>query len=213
MAADVPVRDPVRALDGLPRVHPEPGARVLRPRPRHRGRRREGHQVHGRRRDERRGRHGARVRRLRPHADHRHEGDGDRARGGDPDRRDDRPGRPPARDDEAARANGTGTSRAGSSGCRTSSTSARSSRRRSTPPPSVAHESTRSPCRRPGRFHVCWPRRSRSSFSRVSGRGGRRRGRRRPSARDRRAATGSRAARNALEASLRTSCPDVQRTA
>ena len=25
LAADVPVRDPVRALDGLPRVHPEPG--------------------------------------------------------------------------------------------------------------------------------------------------------------------------------------------
>ena len=32
VAPDVPVRDPVRALDGLPRVHPEPGARGLRPR-------------------------------------------------------------------------------------------------------------------------------------------------------------------------------------
>ena len=32
LAPDVPVRDPVRALDGLPRVHPEPGARGLRPR-------------------------------------------------------------------------------------------------------------------------------------------------------------------------------------
>ena len=42
VAADVPVRDPVRALDGLPRVHPEPGPRVLRPRHEHRGRRRAG---------------------------------------------------------------------------------------------------------------------------------------------------------------------------
>ena len=40
LAADVPVRDPVRPLDGLPRVHPEPGARVLRPWPEHRARRR-----------------------------------------------------------------------------------------------------------------------------------------------------------------------------
>ena len=29
VAADVPVRDPVRALDGLPRVHPEPDPRGL----------------------------------------------------------------------------------------------------------------------------------------------------------------------------------------
>ncbi len=36
VAADVPVRDPVRALDGLPRVHPQPGEGVLRPRHEHR---------------------------------------------------------------------------------------------------------------------------------------------------------------------------------
>ena len=35
LAADVPVRDPVRALDGLPRVHPEPDPRGVRPRPLH----------------------------------------------------------------------------------------------------------------------------------------------------------------------------------
>ena len=32
MAAALPVRDPVRALDGLPRVHPQPDPRVVRPR-------------------------------------------------------------------------------------------------------------------------------------------------------------------------------------
>ena len=42
LAADVPVRDPLRSLDGLPRVHPEPRPRVLRPRPRHRARGGEG---------------------------------------------------------------------------------------------------------------------------------------------------------------------------
>ena len=35
---DLPVRDPVRALDGLPRVHPEPHQRGLRPRRDHRRR-------------------------------------------------------------------------------------------------------------------------------------------------------------------------------
>ena len=38
VAADVPLRDPVRALDGLSRVHPEPGQGVLRPRHEHRAR-------------------------------------------------------------------------------------------------------------------------------------------------------------------------------
>ena len=37
--ADLPLRDPVRALDGLPRVHPEPDPRGLRPRHEHRARR------------------------------------------------------------------------------------------------------------------------------------------------------------------------------
>src|SRR4029453_17109264 len=31
LAADLPVRDPVRAVDGLLRVHPQPGARGVRP--------------------------------------------------------------------------------------------------------------------------------------------------------------------------------------
>ena len=31
LAADVPVRDPVRAVDGLPRADPEPGPRGRRP--------------------------------------------------------------------------------------------------------------------------------------------------------------------------------------
>ena len=35
VAPDVPVRDPVRPLDGLPRVHPEQGPRALRPRHEH----------------------------------------------------------------------------------------------------------------------------------------------------------------------------------
>ena len=38
VAADLPVRDPVRALDGLPRVHPEPGQGGGGPRHEDRGR-------------------------------------------------------------------------------------------------------------------------------------------------------------------------------
>ena len=57
----------------------------------------------------------------------------------------------------------------GSSGCRTSSTSARSSRRRSRPPPSVAHESARSPCRRPGAFTFAGRAAGARACSRVSG--------------------------------------------
>ncbi len=40
VAAAVPVRDPVRPLDGLPRVHPHPHPRGLRPRDEHLRRRR-----------------------------------------------------------------------------------------------------------------------------------------------------------------------------
>ena len=43
LAAPVPVRDPVRALDGLPRVHPEPGPGALRPGYEHRRRGPQGH--------------------------------------------------------------------------------------------------------------------------------------------------------------------------
>ena len=42
VAAAVPVRGPVRPLDGLPRVHPQPDPRGRRPRHEHRGRRRHG---------------------------------------------------------------------------------------------------------------------------------------------------------------------------
>ena len=62
LAADVPVRDPLRALDGLPRVHPHPGPRGVRSRHEDRGRGRPRHQGHGRHGHERRDRHGRRVR-------------------------------------------------------------------------------------------------------------------------------------------------------
>ena len=58
LAADVPVRDPVRALDGLPRVHPQPGPRGLRPRQSHRRRPSSTASDDRRRRDQRRGRDG-----------------------------------------------------------------------------------------------------------------------------------------------------------
>ena len=58
LAARVPVRDPVRALDGLPRVHPHAGPRALRPGHEHRRRRPRGHLAHGRHGHERGGRHG-----------------------------------------------------------------------------------------------------------------------------------------------------------
>ena len=45
VAAVVPVRAPVRALDGLPRVHPQPGPRGLRRRPVDRGGGQPGHQA------------------------------------------------------------------------------------------------------------------------------------------------------------------------
>ena len=100
---DVHVRDPVRALDGLPRVHPEPHPRGLRPRP-HNGRGdRARHQVDRRDRDQRSGRHGRRLLGLHHPPARRPEGDGRRARRRRPDRRHNRPRGAPARDDEAAR--------------------------------------------------------------------------------------------------------------
>ncbi len=77
LAADVPVRDPVRALDGLPRVHPEPDPRSVRPRSRYFGRRRARHPHDRRRRHRRLDRHGRRVRDLRDPAAARPQGDGD----------------------------------------------------------------------------------------------------------------------------------------
>ena len=50
LAAAVPVRDPLRALDGLPRADPQPRARVLRVRHEHRGCRGSRHPRHGERR-------------------------------------------------------------------------------------------------------------------------------------------------------------------
>ena len=65
LAAAVPVRDPVRALDGLPRVHHQPHPRGGRRRDEDRGRRRARHQGHGRRRHQRGDRDGRGVRDLR----------------------------------------------------------------------------------------------------------------------------------------------------
>ena len=65
VAAAVHVRDPVRPLDGLPRVHPQPHPRGVRPRRVHRGRHLARHQGHGRRRHERGDGDGRGVRDLR----------------------------------------------------------------------------------------------------------------------------------------------------
>ena len=97
------VRDPVRALDGLPRVHRQPDPRAV-PARSDDGRGDLGRdQLDGGRRDQRRDRDGLRVRGLRDAVDAVLQAVRRRARGGDPDRRDDRPRRPAARDDEAAR--------------------------------------------------------------------------------------------------------------
>ena len=61
LAADVHVRDPVRALDGLPRVHPEPDPGGLRPWPLDRRRDLTRDQVDGRRGHQRRRRDGRRC--------------------------------------------------------------------------------------------------------------------------------------------------------
>ena len=58
LAAAVPVRDPLRAVDGLPRVHPQPDPRGLRPRHEDRGRGRARDQGHGLDGDQRRDRDG-----------------------------------------------------------------------------------------------------------------------------------------------------------
>ena len=101
VGAAVPLRDPVRPLDGLPRVHPEPDPRGGRSRHEHGRGRVARHQDDGGHRDQRGARDGGGLLDLR-HAQHdRLQDDGSRPCGGDPDRRDRHPGGAPARDDEA----------------------------------------------------------------------------------------------------------------
>ena len=65
VAAAVPLRDPVRPVDGLPRVHPQPDPRGGRPRDEHAERGRPRHQVDGGRRHQRGRRDGRGVLDLR----------------------------------------------------------------------------------------------------------------------------------------------------
>ena len=103
LAAAVPVRDPVRALDGLPRVHPDPHPRGVRSRHDDRGRSRTRDQEHGRRGHERSDRHGRGVLDVRALVGAADAADGHRPRGRRPDRRHDHPRRAAAVGDEAAR--------------------------------------------------------------------------------------------------------------
>ena len=103
LAAAVPVRNPVRTVDGLPRVHPQPHPRGLRPRHEHRRRGRPRHQDHGRNRHKLSARNGRRVLDLRHPADPRHEGNGHRARERRTNRRHHRPRHPTPRQHETAR--------------------------------------------------------------------------------------------------------------
>ena len=129
-----PVRDPVRALDGLPRVHRQPDPRAVPAWSDH-GRGDLGrHPLDGGRRDQRGDRDGLRVRGLRDAVDAVLQAVRRRARGGDPDRRDDRPRRAAAGVDEAARRAELVPPVRGSSGCRTSTTA--SSRSWTSPRPS-----------------------------------------------------------------------------
>ena len=98
-----PVRDPVRAFDGLPRVHDQQDPRGLCSQRLDGRRDLRGHQVDGRRRDERGDRHGRSVRDLRDALDHDVQAVRRGARGCDPDRRHGRPRRAAPGDDEAAR--------------------------------------------------------------------------------------------------------------
>ena len=97
------VRDPVRALDGLPRVRHQQDPRVVQSQRLDGRRDLRGHQVDRGRRDERGARHGRGVRDLRDALDHDVQAVRRRARRRDPDRRHDRPRRAAPRDDEAAR--------------------------------------------------------------------------------------------------------------
>jgi uncharacterized membrane protein YdfJ with MMPL/SSD domain len=103
VAAALPVRDPVRPVDGLPRPRAEPDSRGGRPGHAHRARRRARHQEHRRRDHERRGGDGDHVRDVRHRRRSADEAARRRARRGDPHRRDGRPRRPAPRHDEALR--------------------------------------------------------------------------------------------------------------
>ena len=96
LPADPAVRDPLRAVDGLPRLRPQPCQRGLRERNDDRRGSQARHQVDCRRRDERGDRHGRRVRHLRDAADDDLQAVRRRPGLGDPDRRDADPGDPPA---------------------------------------------------------------------------------------------------------------------
>ena len=97
------VRDPLRALDGLPRVHHQPHPRGLRPWDEHRGGDHPRDQDDGRSGDQRGNRDGLRLRGLRHALDADLQAVRRRARGGDPHRRDHRPRRAASGHDEAAR--------------------------------------------------------------------------------------------------------------
>ena len=97
------VRDPVRALDGLPRVHPQPDQGGGGPRRVHGPGRVAGHQVHGGRGERRGAGDGRGVLDLRHALVHRHEAVRSGPGGGGADRRHPRPRRAAAGVDEAAR--------------------------------------------------------------------------------------------------------------
>ncbi len=103
LAPALPVRDPVRAVDGLPRLHHQPDQGAPRPRPDHRAGGRARHPADGGNGHRGRDRDGRRVRDLRRAARDRRQADGRRPGDRDPDRRDRHPGGAAAGDDEAAR--------------------------------------------------------------------------------------------------------------
>jgi RND superfamily putative drug exporter len=81
------LHDPVRPLDGLPRLHPDPGQGSPRPRPRVHRRGGQGNHDHCRHCHQRRRDHGLRLRRLLHHPAGDHAGAGHRAGRGHPHRR------------------------------------------------------------------------------------------------------------------------------
>ena len=125
VAAAVPVRRPLRPLDGLPRVRPEQGPRAGRPRAHDRAGRGRGHQEHRVRDHERGGGHGRHVRGVRDGLRPDDEAARRRPRRRGAHRRDDRPRGAPARDDEAAGRAQLVAPHSGSAGSRSSSTSRR----------------------------------------------------------------------------------------
>ena len=103
VAAAVPVRDPVRPVDGLPRVHPQPGPRGVRSRHDHGGRGLARHPLDRQHGHERGDRDGRGVRRVRDAVVGGLQAAGHRPGRGDPARRHAGPGDPAPGHDEAAR--------------------------------------------------------------------------------------------------------------